>query len=135
MGIRANYTAKQFVQDCNSVNDVVYGLNMVGPGTTDTADASWYSIDKEIYYYCGFFTLRGVVFPDPTLLTIDNLLSDNYTSQFFKRRMTVEGTSYIKDFNLYLGGFSDVRLVDDPMGVPGLTDSFAAAIWAVEFIM
>lgn len=135
MGIRANYTGAQFVQDCNTVNNVVYGLNMVGPGTTDTADASWYSVDKDIYSYCGFFTLRAVVFSDPTLLTIGNLLSDNYTSQFIKRRMTVGGTSYIKDFNLYLGGINDIRLVDDPMGVPGLTDSFAAAIWAIEFMM
>lgn len=135
MGIRANYSGKQFVQDCNTVNNVVYGLVMVGPGTTDAADSSWYSVDQDIYNYCGFFTLRAVIFPDPTLLTLDNLLSDNYTSQYLMRRMTVNGTSFITDFNQYLGGFNDVRLVDDPMGVPGLTDSFAAAIWAIEFIM
>lgn len=30
---------------------------------------------------------------------------------------------------------SDLKLVEDPMGVNGLTNSFAAAIWATEFIM
>lgn len=108
---------------------------MTGPGTTASADSSWYSIDGDIYRYCGFFTLRAVVFPDPSLLTIQNLLSDNYTSQFIKRRMTVDGISYLQDFNKYLGTISDLRLVEDPMGVPGLTDSFAACIWAIEMIM
>jgi hypothetical protein len=135
MGVRSNYTGKQFVQDCNTINNVVYGLIMTGPGTTDSADSSWYSINGDIYNYCGFFTLRAVVFPDPSFLTIDTLLSENYTSQFLKRRMTAGGASYLQDFNKYLGSISDLRLVDDPMGVPGLTDSFAACIWAIEMMM
>jgi hypothetical protein len=43
MGIKNNYTAVQFVQDCNYVNNVVYGLIMTGPGTTAEADSSWYA--------------------------------------------------------------------------------------------
>lgn len=49
--------------------------------------------------------------------------------------MTVNGTSYLKDFASYFGSINDIRLVEDPVGVPGLTNSFAACIWAIEFAM
>ena len=45
--------------------------------------------------------------------------------------MTVNGTSYLQDFVDYYGSISDIRLVEDPAGVPGLTNSFAACIWAI----
>ena len=48
---------------------------MDGPGTTEGADATWYSINKDIYSYCGTFTLRAVIFANPADLTVNNLLS------------------------------------------------------------
>ena len=48
---------------------------MQGPGTTEGADATWYSINKDIYFYCGTFTLRAVIFANPADLTVNNLLS------------------------------------------------------------
>lgn len=76
---------------------------MAGPGTTATADSTWYARNGEISYYCGLFTLRAVVFPNASELTIDNLLSEKYTSQFLQNRMTANGTSYIYDFSYYYG--------------------------------
>lgn len=131
MGVRANYTAKQFVQDCNYVNNYMYGVYMVGPGTTASADSSWYTENGDIYYYCAFFTFRVVAFPNISELTIANLLSETYTSQLLTRRLNVDGVSYLGDLLDYLGNINDIRLVDDDIGVDGLTNSFAASIWAI----
>lgn len=105
------------VQDCMYVNKVFYGLGMSGPGTTASADSLWYAKNGEISYYCGVFTFRVVAFPNKSDLTISNLLSDKYTSQLLRQRLTVNGTSYINDLVYYYGDINDIRLVDDPMGV------------------
>jgi len=48
-----------------------------------------------------------------------------------KKRFTVNGTDYGSKFGSEYGGINDIRLVSDPAGVDGLTNSFAAAIWAI----
>ena len=135
LGVRANYSAKQFVQDCNYVNNYMYGVYMIGPGTTAAADSSWYAENRDIYYYCGFFTFRVVAFPNASELTIANLLSETYTSQLLTKRLNVGGVSYLGDLVDYLGSINDVRLVEDEIGVDGLTNSFAASIWAIEIAL
>lgn len=104
---------------------------MIGPGTTASADSSWYTENGDIYYYCAFFTFRVVAFPNVSELTIANLLSETYTSQLLARRLNVGGVSYLGDLLDYLGNINDIRLVDDDIGVDGLTNSFAASIWAI----
>lgn len=135
MGVRSNYSATQFVQDCNYVNNYMYGVIMIGPGTTASADSSWYAENADIYYYCGLFTFRVVAFPNASELTIANLLSETYTSQFLAKRLNVGGVSYLNDLVDYLGNINDLRLVEDDIGVDGLTNSFAASIWAIEIAM
>jgi hypothetical protein len=40
------------------------------------------------------FTLRGTVFPNASELTVANLMSDNYTYQYMRNRMKINGTDY-----------------------------------------
>lgn len=105
------------------------------PGITEAADNLWFEELKNIGYECGIFTVRGVVFPNISDLTINNLLSENYTTQYLQRRFTRNGRNYIGNFMSYDVFFQDLRLVNNYDGVDGLTNSFAAAIWAVEIIM
>jgi hypothetical protein len=41
----------------------------------------------------------------------------------------------MNDLTNYLGAINDIRLTNDSIGVDGLTNSFAAAIWAIEMSM
>ena len=43
---------------------------------------------------CGAFTMRGTVFTNASLLTVANLMSDNYTYQYIRNRLKVNGTDY-----------------------------------------
>jgi len=43
----------------------------------------------------------------------------------------VNGTSFTGKFWSDYGGINDIRLVSDPAGVDGLTNSFAAALWSI----
>jgi hypothetical protein len=105
------------------------------PGLTPAASKEWYMDISNIAYQCGIFTVRSTVFPDTTKLTIENLLSETYTSEFIKNRFIVNGTSFTSTLSYYMTSMSDVRLVEAYEGVNGLTNSFAAAIWAIEFTM
>jgi hypothetical protein len=135
LGLNPNYTATNFVADCNAVNNVVYGLMMTGPGVTEAADVSWYKKISDISYYCGIFTARSIVFQNVSELTIANLLSEKYTKSYLEKRFTVNGTAYYNQFNWDYVAINDIRLVEDPKGIDGLTNSFAAALWAIEMIM
>lgn len=76
-----------------------------------------------------------MAFPNVSELTIANLLSENYTSQFLARRLNVGGINYLSDLVDFLGSINDIRLVEDDIGIDGLTNSFAASIWAIEIAM
>ena len=43
LGLNPNYTAKQFVKDCKSVNSNIYGTVLMGPGATQNASKDWYT--------------------------------------------------------------------------------------------
>jgi hypothetical protein len=60
-------------------------------------------------------------------------MSDNYTTGYIQRRLTNNG-QVIDISNIWVG-FSDVRLVNISAGVPGVTDTFAAALWALDMSM
>ena len=47
--------------------------------------------------------------------------------------MNVNGTSYLNDVADYIVVISDVRLIEDATEIDGVTNSFAAAIWAIDF--
>jgi hypothetical protein len=73
-GIRPNYNFTQPAQDCSDINNYL-SFYYTSPGLTQNASKEWYLQFDNIYWQCGIITARGTVFPDPTLLTIDNLLS------------------------------------------------------------
>lgn len=75
-----SYTIDDYIENCNSINNLVYGIPFSGPGVTATANSNWYSKIKETNWYCGGFTFRSVIFNNISLITIENLLSDQYTS-------------------------------------------------------
>lgn len=86
----------------------------------------------DVYYYCGFFTVRGVVFDNSSSLTIDNLLSDEYTTDFLIKRFNVNGFSFLNDVASFVVVINDLRLTEDALTIDGITNSFAAAIWAID---
>jgi hypothetical protein len=104
------------------------------PGITDSADITWYQQILNINNYCGIFTVGGIIFPNASQLTIANLLSDNYTYGYINRRFIVNGTSFLKDVMSYLVAFNNLQLVAEPTNNT-LANSFAAALWAIDFIM
>lgn len=121
-------------RDCGSMNQYAY-IYYQTPGITEAAGSEWFDEISNIAWECGIFGIRGVVFPNLSDLTIDNLLSENYTTQYLQRRFTRNGRNYISDLQFNSVNFQDIRLVDSYEGVDGLTNSFAAAIWAVELSM
>ncbi len=70
---------------------------------------------------------------DPTLATINNLLSDNYTKGYFTRRLRVNSTFTYTNFS-ELAALERVRLVPNE-GIDGVTNTFAAAVWWIDFLM
>ena len=82
--------------------------------------------------WIGVFTLDCKIFDDISLVTVENLLDDNYTKGYLKRRMTVDSSTYFAKFDTYPVSLSDVRLVDGE-GVDGVTNTMAAALWMIDF--
>jgi hypothetical protein len=133
-GLRPGYDYLQPEKDCADINLYVY-IYYESPGVTETANSSWYDQLSKIAYECGTFTFRSVVFHNLTDLSIDSLLSGNYTGQFLKRRLKVGANNYISQLAAGLVTMNEVKMVAQDAGVDGLTNSFAAAIWAVELLM
>lgn len=129
-GFRPGYGYSQPSIDCAAMNQFLY-IMYASPGITESAGSNWYTQISDISFECGQFTMRAIIFPDPAQLTIANLLSDNYTSGYITRRLTVDGTSFLSSLKSFYIKLNDVRLVENPMGVDGLTNSFAATIWVI----
>jgi hypothetical protein len=128
----SNYSAAQMIKDCVSIAGVVRGLLINGPGVTDEADDSWYDNIQEIQYYCGYFSVRAVVFQNVSTLTIPHLLSENYTRKYLINRFTRSGNYVFVRGGV---GINDIRMVAADEGVDGITNSFAAGLWAIEMAM
>jgi hypothetical protein len=74
-----------------------------------------------------------VVFPDPSQITIEKILSDNATKYYLKDRFTVNETLSYSTFGRDYMAISDIKLTEGN-GVDGLTNTFAAAIWVVDMV-
>ena len=81
--------------------------------------------------YLGIFTLRCVIYKNISDATISNLMNDTYVDGYIKKRLTQPNGTY-NDPSAYTYAFSDIRLTDT-VGINGVTNSFAAAIWALDF--
>jgi hypothetical protein len=102
-----------------------------GPGITEAADSSWVSqIHTQVYYYYSVFTFRCILFKDPSQATIANLLSEEYSGVYLKNRMR-DASNVTLDFTSYPISINEMRLTNDG-GVFGVTNSFAAALWALD---
>lgn len=110
-GVRPDYSYTQPAADCASFNLYLF-YTYSAPGLTEDASNLWYSQMRDISYECGLFTIRGTVFKNPADLTIANLLSENYTSEYIKRRLTIDGTSFLSSLSSNLVSFNQLRLVD-----------------------
>jgi hypothetical protein len=75
----------------------------------------------------GHFTVRCVVFPDPTKLTIESLLSDNATKYYLRDRFRINETYAYSDFSTMKLGIKDFRITTEE-GVDRVTNTFAAAL-------
>ena len=71
-GYKKSYTPADFVKDIEKANYVVRNIAHSGPGMTDQASKDWLLALEDFHKvaYFGHYTIRCVVFPDPTKITI-----------------------------------------------------------------
>ena len=110
-------------------------LYFQSPGLTQNASSTWWDQMSNICYYCGMFSLQATIFPNASQCTVANLLSDTYTYQFINKRLSPGGVSYVNQMLYNLVTISDLRLVDDYAATGSAANTFAAAIWAIDFVM
>lgn len=77
-----------------------------------------------------------MIFKDPADLTIENLMDDTYTRGYISnRKKTSDSTSLTEDDMMYqLFAFSKVQLIEGD-GIDGVTNTFAAAVWFIDFVL
>lgn len=80
----------------------------------------------------GTFTVYAQPFGNITDLTIATLLNESYYRPYLQSRFV--GTAGILDTTKGAIGITDLRLVNGD-GVSGVTDTMAAAIFAVDFAL
>lgn len=75
-----NYTPADFINEA-AVYPSLVPLTFRAPGLSEYAGPEWMATVPEYYLKVpnGVFTFEPIIFLDPALATIDNLLSDNYT--------------------------------------------------------
>jgi hypothetical protein len=79
--------------------------------------------------------MGGIIFQNKSDLTIENLLSDNYSMGYIQRRLTVNGTSFLSLIKHNFVAFNNLQLVADSTANNTVANTFAAALWAIDFIM
>jgi hypothetical protein len=69
---KTSYRPADFVKDIEMANYVTYNIAHSGPGITDEASKDWLLANEDFYQvaYYGHYTVRCIVFPDPTKITI-----------------------------------------------------------------
>ncbi len=110
-------------------------MGFSGPGITDEASKDWLLAleDFKKVSFNGHYTVRCVVFPDPTKITIEAILSDNATKYYLRERFRVNETYAYSDFAKLPLGINDIKLTTGN-GVDGMTNTFAATLWALDII-
>ncbi len=130
-----NYTSSQLLLDASRIaSSTSYYTYIMAPGLTEdsTSDTWWSSIPTfTSRSNMGVFTLRCVIFKNLEQATIANLMSDTYVDAYITKRLTQPNGTY-NDPSKYPIAFSDIRLTGTA-GVDGVTNSFAAALWALDF--
>jgi hypothetical protein len=115
---------------------VIFSVAHSGPGITEDASKDWL-LNLEDFHkvsFNGHYTVRCIVFKDPSKITLEGILSDNATKYYLKERFTINETYAYSDFSKLWMTISDIKLTTGN-GVDGLTNTFAAAIWAVDIIL
>ncbi len=135
-GYKTSYSPVDFVKDIEKANYVVYNVAHSGPGITDEASKDWLLATENFYKVAkyGHYTVRCVVFPDPNKITIEGILSDNATKYYLRERFRVNDTYAYSDFSKLSLGINDIKLTTG-FGVDGVTNTFAAALWALDIIL
>jgi hypothetical protein len=133
---KTSYSPANFVKDIENANYVVYVIAHSGPGFTEDASKDWLTAleDFSKVAFMGHYTARCIVFKDPTKMTIDQILSDNATKYYLEKRFTVNESYAYNDFSYLWLGINDIKLTTGD-GVDGLTNTFAAALWAIDITM
>ena len=129
----ANYSSTQFANDFNQIFYNFY-ITIMGPGLTPlNTDNSWYDQISSFTDIAGYFSFRCIIFTNIADATIANLLSDTYVDQYITNRVTGLDGTYYDPWNYYLA-FNDIQLTNS-IGVDGVTNSFAAALWTLDFAL
>lgn len=72
MGYKTSYTPENFLSDISKAASLATAIAHSGPGITEEASKEWLMTVEKFYQISpdGHFTVRCVVFPDPSKLTI-----------------------------------------------------------------
>ena len=128
------YTVNNFISDVSTITYSYYGLYVDGPGISENANSSWVNKIHTLFNNFGTtFTFRCIVFKNSSDATIANLMSETYSSVYLQNRL-VDASNTTINMGKYAVAINDIRLTNDS-GVDGVTDSFAAALWALDISM
>lgn len=127
------YNVTNFISDISLVQNN-YGIYITGPGITQNASSTW--VAQLQYISLNFyvaFTFRCILFLNISQATIPNLLSETYSKIFLKNLFVDQNGNPINAFR-YLVAINEIRMTNNS-GIDGVTNSFAAALWAIDISM
>jgi hypothetical protein len=126
----SNFTVSTFINHLGFIKSYYTGLYFTGPGITQNADSSWIAQLSTINANNCVFTFRFILFLNSSLATISNLLNDTYSKGFIDSVLVHANGSRI-NMAQYAIGINEMRITNDS-GIDGITNSFAAALWAID---
>jgi hypothetical protein len=126
----SNFTVSTFINHLGFIKSYYTGLYFTGPGITQNADSSWIAQLPTINANNCVFTFRFILFRNSSLATISNLLNDTYSKGFIDSVLVHANGSRIS-MAQYAIGINEMRITNDS-GIDGITNSFAAALWAID---
>ncbi len=135
-GFKTSYTPKDFIKDIEMANYVLSAIDHSGPGITEDASSDWMlglQGFSQVSYF-GHYTVRCIIFKDPAEITIQKILSDNASKYYLSNRFMVNSSYGYSDFSRMFLGINDIKLTTGD-GVDGLTNTFAAALWALDITL
>jgi len=130
-----NYTVTSLLSDSSKIASATYySVQIYAPGLTeDSSSDTWWNNIPSFDSYNGVFSLRCVIFKKAADVTISNLMNDSYVDTYITKRLTQPNGNYNNPYN-YPIALTDIRLTNvSAAGVDGVTNSFAAALWALDF--
>lgn len=96
----SSYTPQNFQADIDSAISISHSIGYTGPGITEDASPEWLKAVEVFatHNYYGHFTVRAIVFKDPTKVTIEALLSDNSTKYYLNKRFALNSSFSYTNF-------------------------------------